>query len=349
MINLFVLTTLLLAGMHASYGQSIDRSEEQTNSGLKELAFEVKYGKTPKNLSYKKVKENIDSTLVNNWLFNAQKSSKPEMLLNFLEPDFLEFTLSKKYGFHPEYKKLEEYQNFFRWVQRFEHQRFVLINIANNELIYYQDNLPVLRMNVIVGTAKNKTPTMATYADALVVYPYWTATRNIAFNEILPAVKKDIGYLARNSFVVLDKNYKIIDPTSIEWQSIDASNFQYTFRQGTGCDNSLGLLKINIENPLSVYMHDTPHTERSQSLFNKENRFFSHGCIRLQKPLELAQLLDPVTDIDENLMNECLINQTPKTISLKEKVPVFIMYFTDYIDENGDWKSVRDHYGLNKK
>ena len=313
------------------------------------MAFEIKYGHRPKDLNYQKVKESIDSTLIDHWLFNARKSKEPEALLNFLEPDFLEFTLSKKYQYHPDYPKLEEFQNFFRWLQRFEQNKFVFINIATNELVYYQDHLPVLRMKVIVGTAKNKTPTMATLADALVVYPYWTATRNIAINEILPAIKKDSSYLDRNNFVVLDKSYQIVEPNYVDWQSIDASNFKYIFRQGTGCDNSLGLLKINIENPFSVYMHDTPHTERSQSLFNRESRFFSHGCIRLQKPLELAKLLNPVAEIHENLMNECLINQTPKTILLKEKVPVFIMYFTDYINEKGEWKSVRDQYNLNKK
>jgi L,D-transpeptidase YcbB len=132
----------------------------------------------------------------------------------------------------------------------------------------------------------------------------------------------------------------------LDWKSFSRGNFPYTIRQGTGCDNSLGLLKINIQNPLSIYMHDTPHTSYSKGLFDREERFFSHGCIRLEKPLELANWLRPKRIIDEALMEKCLINQQPEVIPLSENVPVFLMYFTEFWDENGVLVKVADFYGM---
>ncbi|WP_341225912.1 L,D-transpeptidase family protein [uncultured Arcticibacterium sp.] len=315
---------------------------------INELAYQIHFGKTPKLLSYNALKEKIDSSNVEQWLKVATKSSSIEPFLSHLEPDFSEYTSSLKYKYHPDYYKLGEFQNFFRWLNRYKHDSFILINVASNELVFYKNNQPWLSMNVIVGTAKNKTPIMATEADAVMVYPYWTATKNIALNEILPKVKEDISYLDRNNFEVLNEKYQIINPTTIKWDSVNAKNFKYKFRQGTGCDNSLGLLKINIKNPYSVYMHDVPHTVYSQGLFSRDSRFFSHGCIRLERPLDLAKLLEPKESIDDDLLEKCLINQKPRIIELKQNTPIFVMYFTDYIDQNGTWKSVKDYYKIVK-
>ncbi|WP_304233946.1 L,D-transpeptidase family protein [Jiulongibacter sediminis] len=340
MKSLLLISLLLSAQVVAA--QQVSTKEQS----LFKLALESKYGHQPANLRFINLTETIDSTQLKSWVQRVKDAPKPESFLSFLEPDFPEFTQSLKYRFHPDYKRLNEFQNFFRWVQRFDAGKFVLINVASGELTLYENNLPELRMRVITGTRSHKTPLMATVADAAIVYPYWTPTRNIAVNEILPKVKEDIRYLERNSFEILDAKRKKIDPYSVDWQSLDKDNFNLTFRQSTGCDNALGLLKINIQNPYSVYMHDTPHTEASRSLFDREKRFFSHGCIRLQKPLELAQKLDPVESINQNLMDYCVKNESPKTIELKEPIPVFILYFTHYIDENGDWKTVEDYYKL---
>lgn len=327
----------------AAFGQNA-RSEDS----LFQIALKQHYGVKPKHLSYQGLSERIDSTLLSNWVGNVKNTKDPTPFLDFLNPDFPEFTQSLTYRFHPDYAKLAHFQNFYRWTQRFHAERFVLINIAANELVFYEKQQPILRMNVIVGTRKNQTPTMATVADAVIVYPYWTATRNIALNEILPKVQQNVAYLRQNNFEVINDKGKVINPYAVDWSELNTSNFNYRFRQGTGCENALGLMKINIQNPYSVYMHDTPHTENSQSLFQREKRFFSHGCIRLQKPLELANLLRPSRNIDQQLMEYCKTNEIPEVIELKEPVPVFVMYFTDYIDQSGEWKSVEDHYGWMK-
>jgi hypothetical protein len=324
--------------------RNIHLKNDEHKAMLEDLAFQLAFGNKPFLLDYQGLIENIDSTNAKQWIEVAKNSKFIEPLIAHLEPDYAQYSASLLYKFHPNYSRLTDYQNFFRWVNRFDHEAFVLINVPANTLTFYKDNQATLEMNVIVGTNKNKTPLMATEADALMLYPYWTATRNIAVNEILPHVKKDLAYLYKNNFEVLDANYNVISPSSVDWQSLNASNFNYKFRQGTGCDNSLGLLKINIKNPYSVYMHDVPHTEYSQSLFNRDKRFFSHGCIRLQHPLALANFLRPKQPIDQNLLEKCLINQKTTVIDLEKPIPIFIMYFTNYIDSEGKWKSVDDYY-----
>jgi murein L,D-transpeptidase YcbB/YkuD len=341
---------LILLFAFISYNLAAQKAAD-SESSLWNTALTAYYGQKPASLDYteRELKEYIDSVFIDSWVQNVKNSEDPLRFLDILNPDFTEFTESLKYRFHPDYKRLNEFQNFFRWIQRFNAERFVLVNIASQELVFYENKLPVLRMPVIAGTRKNQTPTLATLADDVVVYPYWTATRSIAVNEILPKVKEDINYLKRNNFEVLDKNHRVIDPKAVDWKALNSDNFPYYFRQGTGCENSLGLLKINIRNPHYIYLHDTPHTKASQSLFNRQNRFFSHGCIRVQKPLELVQKLNPSKTIDQNLMDYCLVNQKPETISLTQPVPVFIMYFTDYIDEQGQWKTSDDYYRRKKK
>jgi L,D-transpeptidase YcbB len=324
--------------------KNIKITETEKDEALENLALQMAYGHKPKLLKYQELDEKVDSTIAQQWLNVAKKAKYIDPLLSFLEPDFAEYTASLNYKFHPNYPDLSEFQNFFRWINRFEHNQFILINVASNTLTLYHKTESILEMKVILGTYKNKTPIMATVADAVMIYPYWTPTKNIATKEILPMVQKDIRYLARNNFEVLDANSKIIDPYKIDWTSLNATNLPYKFRQGTGCDNALGLLKINIKNPYSIYLHDVPHTEHSKSLFEKEKRFFSHGCIRLQEPLKLANLMNPMEQINQNLLETCLINEKPKVIELVKPIPIFVMYFTNYIDKQGEWQKAPDYY-----
>lgn len=285
------------------------------------------FGKKPKNIK-----------------FNGLNTKKGQIITNKWVSDFMEIPMVKSLPLKN--KTTNEYENFQEWKKQFELTKYVLINIASNELFAYQNDSVVLKMKVIVGTKKNQTPIMATYANAIMLYPYWTPTANIVFNEIIPKIIENPTYLSRNNFEVLNRKYQIIDPNTLDWKTFNRSNFPYIIRQGTGCDNSLGLLKINIENPYSIYMHDTPHTTYNKGLFDKEKRFFSHGCIRLDKPLELANWLNPIKMVDEGLMEKCFLNQKPEVILLREKVPVFLMYFTEFIVKNGESHVYKDHYGL---
>jgi murein L,D-transpeptidase YcbB/YkuD len=306
--------------------------ESLDSTTLKQIAFDFiqkyNFGESPKHIRYNSIDDSYGQRINREWVraFMANPMVKP--LAQVVKPK-------------------DDLEIFHKWIKQFNLQKYVLVNIPSNKLTAYNADKIDLEMKVIVGTRKNQTPVMAAYADAIMLYPYWSPTANIVHNEIIPMVIKDSYYLARNNFEVLDKSGQLVDPYTLDWTSFNRNNFPYTIRQGTGCDNSLGLLKINLQNPFSIYLHDTPHTTQNKRLFDRENRFFSHGCIRLDKPLELANWLQPVQRIDEKLMEKCLLNQKPQVVSLIEKVPVFLMYFTEYLNENGELVQLNDVYNLN--
>lgn len=292
-----------------------------------EFIYSYYFGKAPSHLAYNGLNNEFGEQMCQQWT-----------------KEFIDLPLLRSLPLID--KSVDQLANFKRWIVQYDLQKYVIVNIASNELLAYENDSLSLKMKVIVGTKKHQTPVMASYADAVMIYPYWTPTPNIVFNEIIPKVIDDSSYLSRNNFEVLDRKKRIVDPYALDWSSFNRKNFPYTIRQGTGCDNSLGLLKINIKNPYSIYLHDTPHTAYSKGLFDKEKRFFSHGCIRLEKPLEIANWLNPKKLIDEALMETCLLNQKPEVISLQEQVPIFLMYFTNYQDENGEWIELEDYYGI---
>lgn len=334
-------------GINLSVDERLDISNKYMKAA-QEFAFTYQYGSPPKLQEYNALLEKTDSLKSKEWAIKFLFATNQLPDLSPLEPQHSTFARLKTLYNSDAAESLCEYANFWRWLQRFPKQQFIVINIPSAELTLYEQDEPVLKMKVIVGTKSNQTPVIATYADAVTIYPYWTPTRNITTNELLPKIKEDLTFLDRNNFEVLDKNRQIVDPHTLDWSTFSKSNFPYTLRQGTGCDNSLGLLKINIKNPYSVYLHDTPHTEYSQGLFNREKRFFSHGCIRLEKPLELVNALKPTKKIDTELMNTCLQNQTPQVVQLQTQVPVFITYFTEIINESGEIESFPDYYKLKK-
>lgn len=321
-------------------------TSEQYLRAAQSFAFQYQFGAASNLLKYNALTEKIDSSKSREWALKFLFSTDALPDLSPLEPKNSTFQQLKKYRDSVRSEQLIDYDNFWRWRERFPAEQFVIINIPSAELTLYERDEPVLRMKVIVGTISNQTPVIATYADAVSIYPYWTPTRNITVNELLPKIQEDLRFLDRNNFEILDKNRQLVDPTQLDWRSFSKTNFPYTLRQGTGCDNSLGLLKINIKNPYSVYLHDTPHTTYSKGLFNRDKRFFSHGCIRLEKPLELVNALKPTKKIDTELMSKCLRNQIPLVIQLRDNVPVFITYFTEFIHKNGEVVSFTDYYAL---
>ena len=139
---------------------------------------------------------------------------------------------------------------------------------------------------------------------------------------------------------VIDSKGGIVDPHSLAWKKFTKANFPYRFRQSTGCDNALGVLKFNLTSPYNVYLHDT----NIKSDFIMESRYFSHGCIRIQKPAELANsFLDK--PLDETFLRANLRNQNPVTKKVKKNVPVFVLYMPAG-SKNGKVSYHPDIYGL---
>jgi murein L,D-transpeptidase YcbB/YkuD len=185
-------------------------------------------------------------------------------------------------------KQLSRAINYYRWLYCLTRkQPVVVVNIPAAYMKVYSEGNTIMEMRVIVGKPSTTTPTLASTITEVILYPYWMVPQSIATKELLPAIKRNPGYIDAHGYQVLNRQGRIMDPYSINWLALSSKNFPYLIRQSTGCDNALGLLKLNFHNPYSVYLHDTP----SKSLFMLNKRFFSHGCMRMEKPTELAHLV----------------------------------------------------------
>jgi len=177
----------------------------------------------------------------------------------------------------------------------------------------------------------------------LVLNPYWKITDNIARYEILPKIKKDISYLEKNNIKVLREwtDNSVISPDSINWDTITSEKFTYKLRQDPGPNNSLGKIKFAFPNDNYIFLHDTP----ARSLFDYNERARSHGCIRVEKPFALARYLLEKSWEEEKL-NSILNSKKRKFINLVEPVPLYIVYYTAWVKENGEINYRDDIYNL---
>lgn len=208
-----------------------------------------------------------------------------------------------------------------------------IVNIPSANLLVIHKGNVLLQSKVIVGKKTTPTPTLASQITEVILYPYWTVPNKIASRELLPLIQRNPGYLEANNMQVLNKAGKIVNPAGVNWNALSPAWFPYTLRQSTGCDNSLGIVKLNFYSPYGVYLHDTPW----KVLFNFNRRYFSHGCMRVEKALELAHFLlnENTIAIDTLVEKGCIRNQAPLPVPVKEKVPVFVFYNTAWFDSTG--------------
>lgn len=248
-------------------------------------------------------------------------------------------TVSKRKAFFR--KRIDDISralNTLRWMAcLLENNEYaVVVNVPSATLLVYHFNSIILESKVIVGKRSTRTPQFVSNLTDVTIYPFWHVPKSIATKELLPMIRQDIKYLENNNFQVLDSQGKIISPYLVDWQSLNENNFPYTLRQTTGCDNSLGLIKMNINHPNNIYLHDTPW----KGLFESRNRFFSHGCIRVQKAKELAHIVlkENSIAVDTLRENENCVDQSPRVLPLSDRIPVLVLYNTAWY---GMDKSVR--------
>jgi murein L,D-transpeptidase YcbB/YkuD len=166
----------------------------------------------------------------------------------------------------------------------------------------------------------------------LVVNPSWYVPPSIAREELLPVLRRDPGYLSRQKMRVYHNGGGEIDPRSINWSQVSAANFPYRLRQIPGPKNPLGRVKFLFPNQFSVYLHDTSNPE----LFARAVRTFSHGCIRVEKPVDLAAYLlrtDPRWS--RGRIQEAIARGAERHVSLPAAIPVYLLYWTAWVDEDG--------------
>ena len=219
--------------------------------------------------------------------------------------------------------KLTTSINQYRWIHHFKLDKFVVVNIPSASLGYYVNDSIQLQMKVVVGKPSTRTPRFAAYCDKIILFPYWNVPHSIAVKEFLPIFKKTPAMVTIMNMQVLDSRGNIIPENEINWSLYSKNYFPYRIRQSTGCDNALGVMKFNLTSPYDVYMHDT----NMKSAFKSNHRFYSHGCIRLEKPFQLADYFLGAP-VDSNALLNPLNNQIPKTLPLVRPVPVFVVYMT---------------------
>jgi len=252
-----------------------------------------------------------------------------------------------------------------RWKNKPEADKYVVVNIADYRLDVMEGGKSVLNMKVCVGEGRNKdfkdniqeydendlkkdrpfsreTPQLNSLIHSVQVNPVWNIPESIATNEITKYAAADRYYLSSHNIDVYE-NGKIIEDTElIDWSEGNPGK-KYLFKQRPGDDNSLGKIKFLFNNQSAVYLHDTP----AKAAFNKSMRAVSHGCVRLEKPLDFAHALFGDGAKYEQIKKQMSDTVAVATdITLPKKVPVYLSYFTSWIDDAGTVQVRKDVYGL---
>jgi len=233
----------------------------------------------------------------------------------------------------------------WRWLPQELGERHILVNIANFELDVVEQQGTQLTMRVVVGKDYRRTPVFSDRMTYLVFNPSWHVPPSIAVRDKLPEIRKNPGYLPKQR-MHLYKGWGAetveIDPDSVDWSRITAKNFPYRIRQDPGPLNALGQIKFMFPNKFNIYLHDTP----SRELFSTTVRAFSSGCIRVQRPLDLATyLLRDDKRWSRQKIEEVLEKGEEQTVRLTSPVPVHLLYWTAWAEEDGTIQFRPDIYG----
>jgi len=243
----------------------------------------------------------------------------------------------------------------YRWLPVDFGPRYVYVNIPDYELLAYDAGKPVLTMQVVVGDEyQNATPVFDDVMTFVVFRPYWYVPRRIMVDEMIPRIRKKLSYLIRHNLEVVDATREslVLNPRRIKWSRVDPTKIR--LRQKPGSTNHLGLVKFMFPNQFAVYLHDTP----TPRLFNRSRRTWSHGCVWVEKPVELAgYVLAGQHDWNEEKIRHTM--ETPDsadergsadgyTVTLEQPVPVYIVYLTAFV-RDGVLNFRRDAYGKDRE
>jgi murein L,D-transpeptidase YcbB/YkuD len=238
-------------------------------------------------------------------------------------------------------RQIELNMERWRWLPDNLGKRHIMVNVPDYQLYVIENDLPVFTMRVVVGKKENPTPIFSDQMTHIIFSPYWNIPESIARKETIPHIVKDPDYLAKNNIDVVTPSGQSVDPTTIDWsQAADTSN--YRFRQRPGKGNSLGGVKFMFPNQFNVYLHDTP----AEGLFGRVERDFSHGCVRVEKPVDLARyLLKDQPQWTEEAIKAAMNSGVERTVQLKERIPVHLLYWTAWADKDGTIEFREDIYG----
>jgi murein L,D-transpeptidase YcbB/YkuD len=229
-----------------------------------------------------------------------------------------------------------------RWMPEEKSDFYVFVNLADQALKVVKNDRTIHDARLVVGKPYSRTPDFTEKMTYLVFNPYWNVPTSIAVNEYLPKLKANPAALNSQGFEV-ERGGQVVSPTAVSWSSYGRGNFPVRLRQKPGARNALGRLKFMFPNPYNIYIHDTP----ARDLFNRDNRFFSHGCMRVENPEKLAEVIlghdDPswsAARIEERLKVD-----KNKVVKLKTPIPVYVHYLTAWANKDSAVNFRKDVYG----
>ena len=236
-------------------------------------------------------------------------------------------------------------------------KKYIWVNLPAYYLQVHDSDSVVITSKIICGKPKTPTPTLVSAISDLVIFPTWTVPESIIKKEILPALKRNPGYLARKGLNLYDHEGEKVDPATVKWSKYKNA-IPYKIQQGSGDDNALGVIKFNFSNPFAVYLHDT----NERWLFKKNIRSLSHGCVRVQEWEKLAfyilrndsaYIAPDTLKYNTDSITSWIERKEKHRIGVKLRLPLFIKYFTCeaidgkirfYDDMYGDDRSLKEKY-----
>jgi len=233
-----------------------------------------------------------------------------------------------------------------RWLASYLGDRYIYVNIADHDLKIVEKDKTVYTSRVVVGRPYHETPVFSGMLSYIEFNPYWNVPYSIATTELLPVIRKVPGYLQSNDYLLLTRqgdNSSAIDPGSVNWAQYGPGNFPFQIRQKPGPRNALGTTLFMFPNQHNVFIHDTP----IRSIFNLEDRYFSHGCVRVENPWRLALFLLQGNDgqpWSDKRIRDLIETRDQTRVNLKNPIPVHITYLTSWAEPDGTIHFRKDAY-----
>ena len=227
-----------------------------------------------------------------------------------------------------------------RWVLHDLPDMFIVANIAAFRVYFIRDGEPIWESRTQVGRLYRKTPMFKADLEYVQFNPTWTIPPGILSNDVLPRLREDTSYLTERNMRVIDRNGREVDPNSVDWSAYTGRNLPYRIVQAPGPRNSLGMVKFIFPNPYAVFLHDTP----SRARFDRSVRTFSSGCVRVENPFELVELLlDDESQWSASQIQSAVDSKETKTV-FTDEIAVLLMYWTAEVGLDGHIHFYTDVY-----
>lgn len=250
-------------------------------------------------------------------------------------------------------RQMEMALEHWRWEPYKYPEKYAIVNIPSAEINVWEwdrkhkEDTLVLNSRIVVGKPENQTPTLKSKINYMMIYPYWSVPFKIAWKEILPMVQRDTNYLHKKNFEVIDgKGNVVTNIGKLNWKKFNEHYLPIRFRQRIGNENSLGICKFNFNNKYGVYLHDT----NSKRYFKTFYRYQSHGCMRLEKFVELSRFLirEDTLKIPYDTLNAYFARPVQQQINLRKPLQLYVRYYTAYVDDDKKLQKFIDIYRKNE-